>query len=810
MAAETQYFVVEYDNEASGPFVAEGALLTWDAAASSGFVVTVVDNGTTGKLICALYTGTIPDNNDTLTQGSTTADTNGPAANGDAELLLYPAYMRDDIALAASGAMTWTGPALGATHSFLFDGQTSNVVAGEILTFSGGQQCEVVTVESDAGATGELSVRWITFLDTLQFPDDNDTFTGDIAGDGTLNGLVHPRCYTPLNLHRFLADLNDDPIYAGNDVLSVYNATPSARSTDQIVSLLGDVTITDTVAQHMSGGSIDQASGATQYSGLDIQVTDSDGGTNPVVIQNDAIVTAYWENAYMPNSIAGKVRILRKTREDGVNIDGKRVTGKLLRYGDTYFTGSTTLGQASTALALFSSSDGNNQTASGTVAGAPYNTVVLTEGYQLLDYNNGNGAQPYALTAAFGSATSAQTYERTKYVQRRGTAETLFGRNAQLFSGVTMNMAYDAESANFSEDEEIAWGTVIPYTTETAAFTVGNVVQGGTSGALGRIIYLDDQGTTGTLIVAQDSGATAFSNAEIVAEIGGGTGSATSGTVVTNSNSGTMILLALDDNGTDGFMYGQRTRGVLPADNQLVYGATSLSNAAVDAATSLQERVVNNQFIGSYTGSAYNPGNFGVGIAVANAIASDLFTDLLGATQQPPNLQTGTVTSGVAGDYLTVYPWDGSTLDINGNPEPDFNEATLSTALTGGVSTTVVVSSIPVNTPAAGFLRIERDSDNEYDLVEYVSWTGSTYTLGGSTPTAPSTAAISNNVMRAFIDRVWATTGVDETYQAVQTGTNQVAVSLLRGGVSPIKPFKGSATFGANGFTAAAQRITDA
>lgn len=951
MAVETQYFVVEYDNEVSGPFVAEGALLTWPGG--TGFIVTVIDDGTTGKLIVALYTGAIPTNNLVLTQSGTTADANGPAPNGDGELILYPAYFRPDTSLAATGIMAWTGPALGTTHSFLFDGQTVNVVVGEILTFSpGNQQCKVVTIESDVGASGELSVRWITFLDTLEFPADNDTFTGDIAGDGTLDGRVHPRCYSPLHLHRLLADLNDDSKHEGDDVMSVVKPTPSARSTDQIVSLNGTVVIDDTIAQHMFGGSVDQLAGDTQYSGLDIQITDSDGGTNPVVIQDDAIVTAYWENAFMPDSIAGKVRIVRRTRTNGVNIDGKRIKGKLLRFNDTYFEGATTLGQASTALALFSASDGNNQTAEGTVAGAPYNSIIQTEGFQLIDYNNGNGAQPFAYELGFGSANSLQAYERTKYIQRRGTAETLNGRNAQLFTGVTLDFAYDAEvSGPFNEDEILAWGTELPYTpfvlaqqvwqvddsggpsfsdqttgfndatdanftpfpaTEEdeldycaigfdqrfarvvfdnlngtqgvagtvaweywngAAFVALSGVTDGTSGftaavadgqvltftlptdwvkntlngveafyirarvttlyttnpiydqgfvggdafTVGEVVVSDDglargrvlahDTTNDILIVAQDSGAGAFSNTQEFAGLTSGI-AATTGTVVTNSAAGTMVLMALDDNGVDGFLFGQRTRGVAPAENQTVFGATA--SADTDAATSLNTRVVNTQFIGAYTGTAYNPANFGMAIDPTNAIAADLFTDLLGATQQPPNNQTGTVTSGEAGDYLTAYPWDGTTNDVNGNPEPDFNEMTLDVALVQGVTTTVDVGTIPINTPAAGFLRVERDSDNEFDLVEYVSFTGSIFTLGGSTPTAPNNAAIGNRIFRALIDRVWATTGVDETYQAVQSGSNQVAVSLLRGGVAPIKPFKGSATFGATGFTAAAQRISDA
>lgn len=111
MAAETQYFTVAYDNEASGPFVAlSTTLLTWDAGASTGFIVKVVDDGTTGTLKVALYTGTLPDDDDVLTQGSTTAD-----ANGAAELMLYPAFFREDVAVAQSGVTSWTGPALGTT-----------------------------------------------------------------------------------------------------------------------------------------------------------------------------------------------------------------------------------------------------------------------------------------------------------------------------------------------------------------------------------------------------------------------------------------------------------------------------------------------------------------------------------------------------------------------------------------------------------------------------------------------------------------------------------------------------------------------
>jgi hypothetical protein len=626
MTTATTYFVVEYDNEASGPFVAEGALLTWSGG--TGFIITLIDNGTTGKLQCALISGVKPTNNQVLTQGSTTADTNGPAPNGDSEAMLYPAYMRVDATVAASGAITWAGPALGTTHSFFFDGQTTNVVAGEVLTFVDGQKCEVVTVEADTGAAGELSVRWISFMDTLGFPEDNDTFTGDIAGNGTLNGLVYQRAYTPLHLHRLLADLNDDSAPAGNDFLSMIDATPSDRSTDQIITLLGTVTIDDTVSKHMYGGSVSQSSGATLYSGLDIQITDNDSATKPVVIQSDAIVTDYWKNAYNPDSIAGRVRLLLKTRANNVDIDGKRVKGKLLRYSYAYFEGATTIGTATTALALFTSPDGNNQTAEGTVAGAPYNTIILTDGYQTIDYNNGNGATPYAMEFDLGSATKAQAYERWKYIQRAGTSETLFGRNAQTVTGVTRNFAYDGESGGpFSENEIIAWGTEIPYTAEAGGpFQVGEVIVGTTSTARGRIVYLDDNGTTGTILVTQDAGATAFSNTETIT---GQTSSATAttGTVgAQQTNAGRGLLMALNDAGTTGNLYYQALIGTDPIDNQKIFGETSNATCLVNGAIST--RVINNQYVGVFTGTDFQT-NFGIALDTTDATAGDRLRNLL-------------------------------------------------------------------------------------------------------------------------------------------------------------------------------------
>jgi hypothetical protein len=800
------YFVVDYDNEASGPFTAEGANLTWDAAASSGFIITVIDRGTTGKLYCALLTGTIPDDNDQMTQGSTTAD-----AVEDAALIAYPAYARQDLEVAGNGNITWDSgaPALGTTHSFKFDGQTTNCIVGDILEFSGGQKAELIEIESDVGASGEYNVRFITPLDTLGLPDDNATFTNGGSGDGVVDGQVHTRAYSPLDLHRMLADLNDDEDIYDDDDLSRVDPTPSDRSTDEIISLLGTVNIDATVIKHMYGGSISQDSGKQLISGLDVQVTSPESDTQPVIIQNDAIVTDYWKNAYMPDSIKGQVRIMLKTRHDGVDIDGRRVKGKLLEFNNIYFTGGTTLGTASTALALFSSTDGNNQTAAATVAGAPYNTIVLTEGFQLINHNNGNGNQPFGLKIDFGSASSLQCYERTKYIQRRGTAETIFGRDATYFDGINLNFPYDNLTGAFSEDEKVCWGTVITWTGQSTNFTVGEVVEFDTAGTptWGRLLYQNDAGATGTGVFDFGGNALPGTSKTMTGLDSGGDG--TTSTVGTNTASGTGTLIA--DDTTDDDLYISRLTGVLPVDNSEIYGMTSDADCLVDGTP--QTRTINNQFVGVYTGTNYQT-NFGISIDPSDAIVGDKYPDLDGGEQEPPNNQDGEVTGLKEYDTVTCYPWDGSSYDVNNDPEPDYDEMALATALVAATSTQVDVGAgnIPDNTPQIGNLRVERDSDGNMDLIPYDSHDGSRYfEIVG---TAPSNAAISNDVMRAPIDKEMSADGTASFTAVKGAGSTQFVITVRNGYTAlrngPIKVAKSTATFGASGFSVPASRISDA
>ena len=274
------------------------------------------------------------------------------------------------------------------------------------------------------------------------------------------------------------------------------------------------------------------------------------------------------------------------------------------------------------------------------------------------------------------------------------------------------------------------------------------------------------------------------------------------------STAGSALLISLDDAGVTGNLYTQGLTGLAPVATQIIYAGTSHQTVAINGVVAT--RTVNNQFIGVYTGTNYQT-NFGIAIDATDAIVGDKMPNLLEVTQEPPNNQTGKVTGLEIGDTVTIYPWDGAATDVNGDAEPDFNEALLTTTLVAGVSTTAVVSAIPDNTPASGFLRIERDSDNNLDLVEYSSYTGLTYTLVG---TAPSAAAIGNTAMRAFVDEEATVAGTLSFTSVYGPGDTQVAI-VVKNGYSaakngPIKPFPATANFSTTGFEVGAVRSSDA
>jgi len=281
-----------------------------------------------------------------------------------------------------------------------------------------------------------------------------DDFSITAAGDIRYTGASTN--YTVIALHRWLGDLMDDAAASGNDILDITDATASERSTDNIITLKTPYNIDDTAAQHLYDGSIIQANGDTIYDGILVFAA---AGMYLDVIQDGALATNFWTtglNADATNGISH--RFLLKVRDTGADIDGRRLIGQTREFGYTYsefrINGTS---RGNNVMALTYATDLNNQTAVGTVAG--WTTIANTEGYRALDVDGNSVDEHYYSEWDRDTYSINQFYERIKWLTRRGSASTVYGKTGDLVRGITHEVDLTTpRSGSFSATELISWG----------------------------------------------------------------------------------------------------------------------------------------------------------------------------------------------------------------------------------------------------------------------------------------------------------------------------------------------------------------
>jgi len=562
------------------------------------------------------------------------------------------------------------------------------------------------------------------------------TFTRNAAGGGEIDyigddhlrfGGTTPGYITVIELHRWLQGLADDPEYTGDDEIDIINVNPSLRSTDNIITLTADVTITDAAIEHLYDGTIVQSSDGTRWDGI---VNFGNSDVYIQLIQNGAVLTDDWWNLSAGGGLNASAaagishRFLIKTINAGTDIDGRRIVGTCRTFGNTYsefkINGSAS---GNNVLALSDTSDLNNITGSGTVA--TWTTITNTEGYAAIDVNNDTTDEYFYSEWNRDSYTINQFYERMKYLTRDGSAETLYGLNGELFRGITHELGISSPSGTFVEPEAVSWT--------------------------------------------------------------GGTGQ----------------LLAIDSTTAGTKMWIQVLTGVAPTSGTI----TGSGSATVTGAT---ERTISAPFCGSSTGSALI-GAYGFGVEYADLSTNDRLKALDDVTYTPPNNVTWSAAGLVASeDYIIVGPCDGTTVDSDGNPEIEYDQDTHSTLLNGASVTSIVVdSAIPSDTPATGTIRVECDN-GKYKLCAYTSWTGSTYTITAedfSTDTSDGTGT-PKNVWISYVDKLAGST--TESFTSTFNATRNLVVKVRDGGGSPIKEYITSSQLTSTGGGVTAIRTVDA
>ena len=641
-----------------------------------------------------------------------------------------------------------------------------------------------------------------------------DDFTITAAGD--IRADSPATTYEVIALHRWLQDLADNASTAGgaDDVLDITSSTPSERSTDQIIKLINGYNIDDATAEWFYGGSIRQGAGATEevYYGIQILGSVNVTATQIQVVQDGALYDGdapFWGDQSSPlNADATQgilSRFLIKGRESGCDIDGRKVRVQIREYGDSFATFDVTLKDGESVAAVSSVNDPQNGTAQGTVTA--YSHVTNVEGFQQIDIGDGNGDQPYYSKWTYGADTSGDqlkaVWEWGKDLTATGTAKTIHGLDGELFRGITHTYTYDNLSGTFTEDETVVWGTGVTYDTLAGGtFTVGNYIRFGTGGNAGRIMY--DNGTTFMIVALEDiTGTKTPIDTEVMTEYAVGTGASGVTAAVDTTTpvadptkaGGSGILLASDTAGTKHHF--QLWTGSAPVDNLPLRGLSSAATA--DVAGSVTSRTVNPVYLGSYVGTMI--GGFGVGFLPADLTASDTVIDLDGDTNTPPNNVTWTLGGVVSGDRCLVGPETGNTFN--------FAQMTLSTTLVAASETSLVVGSIPANTPQAGTLRVELD-DGRYRRIAYTSHNGTTtFQIADESWADPNDATAGNDVMVSYIDD--AASGTTIAFTTIYTsGPTPLRVRVREGtSGSPIKTYEGNSSLTATGGSATASRISD-
>ena len=288
----------------------------------------------------------------------------------------------------------------------------------------------------------------------------NIRYVGD-AHDGTA-----PTYVTGIEFHRALMDFADESTdTSSDDQLAIIDNVPSQRGgVDTNITLLNGFNIDSTAAEHIYDTSITQAGGDEIYDGIQV----FGNSTSIQVIQDGALITPdFWNEAKMIAAVEDAAsstthRFMVLVRTGGVDIDARRLLGTQRVYGTVYtefFIGGGT-NRGNNVLALTANNDLNNDTAEGTVSG--YTSIVNdNEGYVGIDANGDTTNEFYYSDWELDLPTRLKNdfYERGKWLQREGTASTMYGINGDLFRGITHEIDIDTGgTGNWVEPESLSWG----------------------------------------------------------------------------------------------------------------------------------------------------------------------------------------------------------------------------------------------------------------------------------------------------------------------------------------------------------------
>ena len=299
---------------------------------------------------------------------------------------------------------------------------------------------------------------------------------------------------TVLELHRWLQDLADNASSSGDDFMDITRETPSEKQFETIITLTNGFYINDTTAEYIYGGSIIQNDGGGESIFDGVRVVANRGCYLDIIQDGARITNDFWNSTPSGETFRGinfnaslgvSAQFMVKVKNDGLDIDSKRLLFQTREWGKTYSEFKIPgTGRGVNVVPLTYADDLNNTTSIGSMTSAPFTTVTnVTAGFNLIDVDNNGSNEEYYSEWNKGDCTINQFYEYMKYITRRTAVTTTatYGVPGELFRGITHSVTYTGQAGgNFSQGvtTKLTW-----------------------TGGEGYILADNDGGTTGTLYI---------------------------------------------------------------------------------------------------------------------------------------------------------------------------------------------------------------------------------------------------------------------------------------------------------------------
>jgi hypothetical protein len=195
------------------------------------------------------------------------------------------------------------------------------------------------------------------------------------------------------------------------------------------VTLLNGHNITDAQLPFLKFGSVRQAGGNEQFSG--VKTIGNVVASTPIyVVQGGAKVTKFWPN--------GHIQILVRVKTGGSLIDSGLVSIYSRKYGQTFARAEADLSAGGESITAIATELDPNITLSLAAAAALSSKVTITTGDTTKDLNNGSGPKLYKGTITLsGGCTLVEAAHYLHYIMREDSAATIGGVPGWRFRGLS-------------------------------------------------------------------------------------------------------------------------------------------------------------------------------------------------------------------------------------------------------------------------------------------------------------------------------------------------------------------------------------